>query len=276
MERQRSTSLVALKSVISRGAVFIGAIVAVFFLTRDSDSIGDQPSSLRGVASSSSAHSSGTVQRLTEYKMSGRQTAHVFTHKGVRMNYLLYLPESTNRSEAVPLLVFLHGAGESGTQVMDLKIQGPPRIVEAEPQGTLATHFAVLSPQSPRAAFSSEIESKCVTELTQTILRKYAHPKGQGQEAGGHVFLDPSRVYLTGLSMGGYGTFAIGARPLPQLWAAIAPVCGGGDPGFASVYKHYKTPVWVFHGRNDVVIPFQESEVGLGCGGCLSPSHFFV
>jgi predicted peptidase len=70
--------------------------------------------------------------------------------------------------------------------------------------------------------------------------------------------VDPERVYLTGLSMGGYGTWMT-AIEYPERFAAIAPICGGGDPADVARIKHL--PVWVFHGGRDTVVPLKNSEV---------------
>ncbi|HEX3000480.1 MAG TPA: prolyl oligopeptidase family serine peptidase [Armatimonadota bacterium] len=69
--------------------------------------------------------------------------------------------------------------------------------------------------------------------------------------------VDPDRIYLTGLSMGGYGAWDM-AIEFPDLFAAIAPLCGGGDPGAVAAIKHL--PVWVFHGGKDPTVPLRSSE----------------
>jgi predicted peptidase len=69
--------------------------------------------------------------------------------------------------------------------------------------------------------------------------------------------VDRQRIYLTGLSMGGYGTWSL-AMAYPDTFAALAPVCGGGDPGRVGRIKHL--PIWVFHGAKDDIVPFEESE----------------
>ena len=150
--------------------------------------------------------------------------------------YLLYLPEDYDTRGEWPLLLFLHGAGERGANLNQVKVHGPPKLIE----GGRMFPFIVLAPQCPENQYWS---IDFLTELLDHIESKYA--------------VDSSRIYVTGLSMGGFGTWSL-AIEQPQRIAAIAPICGGGDPSKAEFIKHI--PTWVFHGAKDQVVPLSSSD----------------
>ena len=152
-------------------------------------------------------------------------------------NYLLFLPKSNEAQEfRLPMILFLHGAGERGSNLEDLKRIGVAKIVEEQPDFP----FIVVSPQCPRGERWSV---NLLSALLDDVMAQY------------HV--DPDRVYLTGLSMGGYGTWHLAAAQ-PDRFAAIAPICGGGKPDEA--YRLKNLPVWAFHGARDRIVPLSESE----------------
>ncbi len=156
------------------------------------------------------------------------------------LNYLLYLPEDYDpeREGGFPTILFLHGAGERGDSLDAVTAWGPPRIAKEK-----GLPFIVISPQCPRGEWWS-------SQLTPL--------KALLDEAIEIYNIDTSRIYLTGLSMGGYGTFAL-ALVHPEYFAAIAPVCGGGTPSMANFYK--PPPAWVFHGDQDKVVPIECSQM---------------
>jgi predicted peptidase len=155
----------------------------------------------------------------------------------VRLNYLLFLPEGYGKDEAKrwPLILFLHGAGESGNDLARVKIHGPPKLVEKKKDFP----FILVSPQSPGRGWQVEALNGLLDEVQA------------------HYRVDPDRVYLTGLSMGGFGTWSLAAAH-PERFAAIVPICGGGTPADAPRLKDM--PVWVFHGAKDPVVPVARSE----------------
>lgn len=159
--------------------------------------------------------------------------------KRVILDYLLHLPTgySSNSDEKWPLILFLHGAGERGSDLNLVKLHGIAKVAETEPDFP----FIAVSPQCPKRS-SWTAETQALFLLLDHIESRY------------HV--DKSRVYLTGLSMGGYGTWQLAAEE-PERFAAIAPICGGGDPEYASRLK--EIPTWVFHGAKDDVVPLYES-----------------
>lgn len=150
-----------------------------------------------------------------------------------KLNYLLWLPAEykKEKTRTFPLLIFLHGSGERGDSINLVKKHGPPSFVENRPDFP----FITVSPQCPLGTWWNIDDLQVMLEQ---ILLKYR--------------VDASRIYLTGLSMGGFGTWAWACR-YPDQFAAIVPVCGGGDIQFADELKN--TPVWAFHGESDPVVP---------------------
>jgi predicted peptidase len=164
----------------------------------------------------------------------------------VTVPYLLFRPENYEAGgpRKWPLLVFLHGAGERGTDLQLVTAHGPPKLVKDRPDFP----FVVVSPQCPKGE-SWDIEA--LDELLGDLLSREA--------------IDPKQVYLTGLSMGGYGAWAWAAAH-PERFAAIVPICGGGDPIRVRLADGpqrqalAQLPVWAFHGAKDQVVMVTESE----------------
>lgn len=149
------------------------------------------------------------------------------------MQYLLYLPDgyASDTAKKWPLMIFLHGSGEAGTDLNNVKMHGPPKLIEAGKKFP----FIVVSPQAPpRTGWQVEMLKGMLDDLK----KKYK--------------VDNDRVYLTGLSMGGFGTWSFAEKFSADL-AAIAPICGGGDATKAWTLRHL--PVWCFHGAKDDVVP---------------------
>ena len=168
------------------------------------------------------------------------QTSHNF-EKEVKItltaNYLLYLPKNyTESNQAFPLVLFLHGAGERGDDLEKVKIHGLPKLVNEGKDFP----FIVVSPQCPDLMLWN-------TDLLSSLL----------DEIEANYRVDKNRIYLTGLSMGGHGTWSL-ALAQPNRFAAIAPVCGWADTTKANLIAHL--PIWVFHGAKDNVVPVQASE----------------
>jgi len=171
----------------------------------------------------------------------GEQVAQQFaTSDGATVPYLLYLPEGYDPAgPPVPLMLFLHGRGESKGPLSLVAKWGPPRKVAAGEE----LPFLIISPQCPPDdSWSSETQQQRLTELLDAMIERYQ--------------VDAGRIYLTGLSMGGYGSWRMAAEQ-PQRFAAVVPVCGGGDPDDAEQLK--LLPIWVFHGDQDSAVPFSRS-----------------
>ncbi len=178
----------------------------------------------------------------------------------VTLNYLRYLPPDYGQDpdKKWPLILFLHGAGERGDDLNLIKPHGIPRIVEERAAAGDPLPFVTLSPQCPMDHRWSDYLPVLEQLLTEAL---------------NNLNIDPLQVYLTGLSMGGFGAWHL-AVEYPQYFAALAPVCGGGSRvyGFPErVCTIRDIPAWVFHGAKDDIVPIQESEIMVdtlkACGG---------
>lgn len=181
--------------------------------------------------------------------LSGTQT-HQFVQGEMQLNYLLYLPENYDpeKEGGFPCILFLHGAGERGDNLDVLTAWGPPRIAEEK-----GLPFIVISPQCPKDEWWTSMLYPLKKLLDESI---------------NTYNIDSSRIYLTGLSMGGYGTFAL-SQVYPDYFAAVAPICGGGTPSMVNFFK--QPPTWVFHGDKDTIVPIESSQImvdALEAAGC--------
>jgi predicted peptidase len=154
----------------------------------------------------------------------------------VNLKYLLYLPKDYDQKPSWPLMLFLHGAGERGDDIERVKKHGPPKLIEAGRE----LPFIVVSPQCPKDRWWEPVE---LTALLDEIVEKYK--------------VDRDRIYVTGISMGGFGTWSL-AMSTPRRFAAVVPICGGGDPIWARQLAGI--PIWVFHGAKDPTVPLARSE----------------
>ena len=156
------------------------------------------------------------------------------------LKYWLFLPvdESAKSDEGFPLLLFLHGAGERGDNPEVVKMHGPVKFC-ADPEQAKTWRFITVSPQTKGVRFWSPAQLRV---LLEQICDKYP--------------VDRSRVYVTGLSMGGFGTWGMIAANSDMI-AAAAPLCGGYPLEFAE--KMTKTPIWAFHGTADGAVKYEYS-----------------
>jgi predicted peptidase len=154
------------------------------------------------------------------------------------LHYLVQLPvRYADSARDWPLLVFLHGSGERGSDLKQVENNGPPKLIAAG----LRLPFVVVSPQCPEGQpwYGAEIDA-----LVENLLRTYR--------------IDARRVYLTGLSLGGYGAWDA-AIYNPARYAAILPVCGGGFCA-EDAARLKQVPVWAFHGAKDPFVPLSEAK----------------
>jgi predicted peptidase len=172
---------------------------------------------------------------------------------GKALSYRLMKPDNYDPNTKYPLVLFLHGAGERGKDNEKQLIHGVPQFAKAENRKQYPCFL--IAPQCPANEGWSNFLSKKTTatkeqsepgrlavELVKAIQKEFS--------------IDPDRLYITGLSMGGYGTWDIIVRH-PDMFAAAVPICGGGDESQSE--KIAKIPIWVFHGAKDKLVPPERS-----------------
>ncbi|MBI5303824.1 MAG: prolyl oligopeptidase family serine peptidase [Chloroflexi bacterium] len=162
--------------------------------------------------------------------------------KRVRLNYLLHLPPDYDPAKQFPLIFFLHGRDERGDDVEILKRHGIPKLIGEQPDFP----FIVVSPQCP-ADSDWSVEMDGLIALLDHITTNLA--------------VDESRVYLTGLSMGGRGAYQLAALQ-PHRFAALAPICGPRPDVMRRAERMralIHLPIWIFHGALDSIVSVDES-----------------
>lgn len=168
------------------------------------------------------------------------------------------LPQPLRPGQRYPLLVFLHGAGERGTD-NHKQLTWLPKLM-AEPRQREQLPCFLLAVQCPEDSKWVEVpwdstESQPMPAAPSLPLRAVVAAMQQLLAAEP---IDPDRVYLTGLSMGGYGAFDLASR-YPDWFAAVLPVCGGGDVLQATRLRGL--PIWAWHGDADPAVPVQQSRL---------------
>lgn len=184
------------------------------------------------------------------------------THNGLKLPYRILLPENFDSKRKYPVVLFLHGAGERGNDNQAQLKHGSAQFLN--PEFRKKHPCIVIFPQCPAESYWSSVD---VNRSTQpyTLQFDYTKPATPALEAALAILdlpdirrsTNPRRVYITGLSMGGMGTFEAVYRD-PKRFAAALPICGGGDT------LHYdkrvrKVSFWVFHGDADAVVGVQQS-----------------
>jgi predicted peptidase len=151
---------------------------------------------------------------------------------GKEVKYVLFVPEGYKGDKEYPLILFLHGAGETGT---DGRKQVKVGLGKAIGKREKTFEFLAIFPQSQKGGWKADsAEGKRALAILDEVQKDYK--------------VDPKRIYLTGLSMGGAGTWSL-ATAHPDRWAAIVPICGRGDPAQADKVKDL--PCWCFVGDKD-------------------------
>jgi len=155
--------------------------------------------------------------------------------------YLLYLPnEYLTSNEDFPLIIYLGGGSQSGSDLNRLKTYGIPFYIE---QGH-KYDFIIASPQCPEKTYWTT--ENWFDSLYSDLISTYR--------------IDTTRIYVTGISNGGFGTWQV-AMDYPDRFAAIAPLCGGvNDSDTAKISNLKHLPIWTFHGTADDMIPIDETE----------------
>ena len=175
----------------------------------------------------------------------------------VEVHGLLYLPQDYGRDaqRQWPLIVFLHGSGERGNDLQHLASTGLPLILQERSD----LPFVAVTPQLPLGEVWTD-QGKLIDALLDWLEDQYT--------------IDPQRIYLTGFSLGGYGTWSLGLRE-PHRFAALVPVAGGWQSGSDAVPSNIcdlaHTPIWVFHGAQDQSVNPKQADVLVkalrDCGG---------
>ena len=154
------------------------------------------------------------------------------------IEYILYIPEELKGKEDIPLLLFLHGAGERAPDFKWMYNNGFPKYLERGEEFPCA----ILCPQCPRPLTWNHLTVE-VKELVDYVVQNNS--------------IDPDRISVTGISMGGFGVFEM-ILCYPDFFSAAAPICGGGM-GWRLYYSGTQTPIWAFHGSDDPVVPVTKS-----------------
>ncbi|MEC9092213.1 MAG: prolyl oligopeptidase family serine peptidase [Planctomycetota bacterium] len=175
-----------------------------------------------------------------------------------QLRYLLQEPAGPKPVNGWPLLLFLHGYGECGNNLNQVKKHGPPKLIDKFPE---LSSCILISPQCPR---DSWWRIQALKALVDDVVKQRKD-------------VDKKRLYITGLSMGGYGIWSFLSR-YPHYFTAAIPICGGGNPfnlpsnrpgqkkGITNEFqieglkKASQTPIWTFHGKRDRSVPIKETQ----------------
>jgi predicted peptidase len=159
---------------------------------------------------------------------------------GKDAGYVIFVPHGYDGKKPVPVILFLHGSGQTGTDGKKQAQTGLGQFVRAHEK---TFPFLVVFPQSQERTWAADSkDAQRALAILDAVTSEFK--------------TDPRRVYLTGLSMGGFGTWGLAAK-YPDKWAAIVPICGGGNPKAAEKMKDI--PCWCFHGAADPTVKVEKS-----------------
>lgn len=172
------------------------------------------------------------------------------------LNYRILWPENFSEDASYPLVLFLHGAGERGSDNQSQLVHGSSLFINSENRSKFPA--IVIFPQCPKGDYWANV---AVDRSEKGVELEFDTDKGPTRplslvmellkEQLEKSYVDKERVYVAGLSMGGMGTFEILSR-MPNTFAAAIPICGAGDEGLVGKYAHI--PMWIFHGAKDNVV----------------------
>jgi predicted peptidase len=179
------------------------------------------------------------------------------------IRYMLFVPRDYKvEGEPWPLMLFLHGLGEcSEDDLSRVKIHGPPSFVDERPDFP----FVLVTPQLPPPP--GQLEDVPTAWQPEPLIQLLDHVMGQ-------LNIDRTRVYCTGLSMGGFGTWRLVAAH-PERFAAAVPICGGGEPAVMAKSLR-RVPIWAFHGALDPTIPLCKSREMVNAVRCAGGNVKFT
>lgn len=211
-----------------------------------------------------------TLQSVTLRSETGfdKQT---FTKDGYSLNYCVYEPEDLDKDKDLrPLVIFLHGAGERGSD-NESQLKNAILKVVGDGKDNEWSKAVVVAPQCPSSTggnTNSDVNDPnkwAETNWTQGNYLQDNLPESAPLHAVAELvkeyvasgYIDPTRVYVVGLSMGGFGTWDLISR-YPELFAAAVPICGGGPSDKIDILKDI--PIYAFHGSSDTVVPYAGSQ----------------
>lgn len=179
--------------------------------------------------------------------MKSIETFKTSSAREVKLNYIITAPDNYDpENESLPMIVFLHGAGERGNDPELLRRYGISKIFSADPQYK-GMRTVTLSPQLTDSNITWNHVTDELMQLIEIIAEKYN--------------INRDRITLTGVSMGGFGTWEMGML-YPDFFAALAPICGGGMCWRAGEIARAGIPVRAFHGADDnIVLPSYSSDM---------------
>lgn len=177
-------------------------------------------------------------------------------YKDQEIHYRLMKPAVIEKDEKYPLVIFLHGAGERGTDNALQLLYFPTQMAQPHMRDRFPCY--VLAPQCHPERKWMEVDwsSKSDPQMPESPSAELQAVMQMIEQTLKEDQIDPSRVYLTGLSMGGFGSFDLATRH-PEWFAAVAPICGAADPAKVATIKDL--PVWVVHGDADQTVPVERS-----------------
>lgn len=179
------------------------------------------------------------------------------SYQGETFRYLLLTPEVIEPETSYPLILFLHGAGERGSEVEKLKTHFLPAISSDEFRKAFPCF--VVAPQCPAEEWWVKLPEER-THASTRLTEEPAAPLQMALQVVDDVVaefpVDENRLYLTGISMGGYGSWDLAMRQ-PDRWAAVVPICGGGDESKGE--RLVGMPLWAVHGDADSAVPVERS-----------------
>src|SRR5262245_93118 len=161
-------------------------------------------------------------------------------YNGAAVKYVVFVPKGYNPEKPHPTILFLHGSGEQGDDGKKQATQGLGNAIKlAEDKW----NFIVIFPQKPAGRGGFAEHEKLILDVVEKTKKEYK--------------VDDKRFYITGLSMGGYGTWMLACK-YPTMFTAAAPICGGGNPADAAKIKDL--PLWNFHGDKDTAVSIKKSQ----------------
>lgn len=198
----------------------------------------------------------GITQKNPEYEKK------TFIEGNDSLNYRVLMPTDFEEQKKYPLVLFLHGAGERGSDNESQLLHGSSLFTDPLNRGAFPA--IVLFPQCPKESYWAQVQidrssypialdfeqEKEPTPALQSVMHLV-------EDYSKKSFVDTNRIYVIGLSMGGMGTFEILWR-LPDIFAAAIPICGAGVPELTMAYAK-RVSLWIFHGAQDNVLAPKES-----------------